>query len=100
MKDAERIAELEAALRRSELLVEQLQAQLNLGRKKVQAAPGVPEGWRLVPVEPTPKMLVAYMEADGAIKRWKAMIAAAPAQPAAHDELLALAASTGQEVEK
>lgn len=39
MKDAERIAELEAALRRSELLVEQLQAQLNLGRKKVQAAP-------------------------------------------------------------
>ena len=39
MKDAERTAELEAALRRSELLVGQLQAQLNLGRKKVQAAP-------------------------------------------------------------
>lgn len=34
MKDAERIAELEAALRRSELLVEQLQAQLNLRRKQ------------------------------------------------------------------
>ena len=39
MKDAGRIAELEAALRRSELLVEQLQAQLNLCRKKVLAAP-------------------------------------------------------------
>lgn len=43
-----------------------------------QSAPVVPEGWRLVPVEPTPAMLVAYMEADGAIKRWKAMLAAAP----------------------
>ena len=49
MKDAERIAELEAALRRSELLVEQLQAQLNLRRKqrppagqRTQAA-GVPD---------------------------------------------------------
>jgi hypothetical protein len=46
----------------------------------------VPEGYALVPVDPTPKMLVAYMEADGAIKRWKAMIAAAQAQPAAQDQ--------------
>lgn len=50
--------------------------------QRTQSA-AVPEGWRLVPVEPTPKMLVAYMEADGAVKRWKAMIAAAPSQPAA-----------------
>lgn len=41
MKDAERIAELEAALRRSELLVEQLQAQLNLRRRKQPASGGV-----------------------------------------------------------
>lgn len=40
MKDAERIAELEAALRRSELLVEQLQAQLNLRRRKQPASAG------------------------------------------------------------
>lgn len=38
MKDAERIAELEAALRRSELLIEQLQAQLNLRRNKREGA--------------------------------------------------------------
>lgn len=40
MKDAERIAELEAALRRSELLIEQLQAQLNLRRRKQLASAG------------------------------------------------------------
>lgn len=41
MKDAERIAELEAALCRSELLIEQLQAQLNLRRRKQPARGGV-----------------------------------------------------------
>lgn len=155
MKDAERIAELEAALRRSELLVEQLQAQLNLGRKKVQAAPagerealerellsvldfsdsnlrrvvdhllevgysraawqrtqaaGVPDGWRLVPVEPTAEMIEALAasfwpadweagkrlqrlrgtkvvfpktEIEMAVGKYERVLAAAPAQPAA-----------------
>lgn len=43
MKDAERIAELEAALRRYELLVEQLQAQLNLRRRKQHVSGGEDE---------------------------------------------------------
>ena len=34
-----------------------------------------PEGWQLVPVEPTPEMLVAI---GGAKPRYKAMLAAAP----------------------
>ena len=40
MKYVDRISELEAALRRSELLVEQLQAQLNLRRRKQPASAG------------------------------------------------------------
>ena len=50
MKDAERIAELEAALRRSELLVEQLQAQLNLRRcteNRQEPRKGRPPRWTL-----------------------------------------------------
>lgn len=52
----------------------------------------VPEGWRLVPVEPTPKMLVALWEhrdrmrgrGENAIARegYSAMLASTPAQPA------------------
>ena len=50
-----------------------------------QSAPGVPEGWRLVPVEPTPKMMRAgVLESVGALRVYYAMLAAAPAQPAAH----------------
>ena len=68
----ERMAELlEAAGKASEMLA---------AWQRTQSAV-VPEGWRLVPVEPTPKMLVAYMEADGAIKRWKAMLAAVSKGP-------------------
>ena len=43
MKDAERIAELEAALRRSELLVEQLQARAALSAQ--QSTPERTDGW-------------------------------------------------------
>lgn len=49
--------------------------------QRTQSA-GVPEGYALVPIDPTPKMLVAYMGTDGAVKRWKAMVAAAKAEGA------------------
>lgn len=59
---SKRITELQDALELAEEAV----------RAKQQAAPG---GWQLVPVEPTPKMLVAI---GGAKPRYKAMLAAAP----------------------
>ena len=47
----------------------------------------VPEGWRLVPVEPTPKMMRAgVLESVGALRVYYAMLAAAPAQPAAQEQ--------------
>lgn len=39
----------------------------------------VPEGWQVVPVEPTTPMLAAFVEAGGkAISGYKAMLATAP----------------------
>lgn len=43
----------------------------------------LPEGYALVPVQPTPAMLATYIENDGAIRRWKAMLDAALSAPAA-----------------
>lgn len=49
--------------------------------RAAQPAPVVPEGWKLVPVEPTPAMLRAGVYvAVGALPIYKAMLAAAPAQ--------------------
>ncbi|MGQ3178857.1 MAG: hypothetical protein ACT6SC_14770, partial [Blastomonas fulva] len=44
------------------------------------AAPAVPDGWRLVPVDPTEAMVDAFHceEGDGAFNKWEAMLAAAP----------------------
>jgi hypothetical protein len=59
------------------ILVEEYKAMLS-------AAPAQPaaQGYVIVPVDPTPKMLVAYMETDGAVKRWKAMVAASKTEGA------------------
>ncbi|WP_312453240.1 hypothetical protein [Pseudescherichia sp.] len=48
-------------------------------------APAIPEGWRLVPLEPTPKMLAEMCLVEGwterALKtRYQAMLAAAPGE--------------------
>ena len=49
----------------------------------------IQEGWRLVPVEPSPEMWTAYYSAAGvgeeqwSILRWRAMLAAAPQPNAA-----------------
>ena len=47
----------------------------------------VPEGWKLVPVEPTPEMIDAYIQNNprfhSAKIDWAAMLAAAPAAPSA-----------------
>ena len=56
--------------------------------QRTQAA-GVPEGWKLVPVEPTPEMMkagcaVPLNKAARHNSCYRAMLAAAPAQPAAH----------------
>lgn len=48
-----------------------------------QAAGAVPEGWRLVPVEPTPEMMDSYRRVKGSFQSarsdWAAMLAASPA---------------------
>jgi hypothetical protein len=42
-------------------------------------APAVPEGWQLVPVDPTIPMLAAFVEVGGKANcGYKAMLAAAP----------------------
>lgn len=41
----------------------------------------LPDGYKLVPVEPSPSMLAAYLEADGAVNRYAAMLKAAPVPP-------------------
>lgn len=54
--------------------------------QRAQSAAGVPEGWRLVPVEATDDMLDAFQNFGGpsAHDAYKAMLAAAP-QPAAQE---------------
>lgn len=50
---------------------------------EAKAAPAVPQGWKLVPVEPTREMLDAYLNLNArfhsARADWAAMLAAAPA---------------------
>lgn len=58
--------------------------------QRAQSAPVVPEGWRLVPVDPTPEMLKScrgYGISDPRVMEmaWGRMLAAAPAQPAAQE---------------
>ncbi len=48
-----------------------------------KAQPAVPEGWKLVPVEPTKEMAIAYWQFNDRqdvrmIDAWKAMLEAAP----------------------
>ena len=47
---------------------------------RVYTAPKVPEGWKLVPVEPTEEMLNACWDTpySSYIRKYKAMLAAAP----------------------
>lgn len=62
--------------------------------QRTQSA-GVPDGWRLVPVEPTPEMVEAALRSEDAsfdsrsivVTDYRAMLAAAPAQPAAQGEV-------------
>jgi multidrug efflux pump subunit AcrA (membrane-fusion protein) len=60
--------------------------------QRVRRQPAVPEGWRLVPVEPTAAMISAFEHApcaenytDAATWAWEAMLDAAP-QPPKEDE--------------
>lgn len=51
-------------------------------------SPVIPDGWKLVPIEPTEKMLTAsymFSHVDNTIDSWKAMLAAAP-HPDTNDE--------------
>ena len=70
---ANRIAELSAA-----------QADHSTAIEPVAASPGVPDGWKLVPVEPTEAMLHdgRLVSTEGAAVIYRAMLAAAPASPA------------------
>jgi hypothetical protein len=66
-----------AELRRQHAEIESLRAQL---------AARVPDGWKLVPVEPTKEMLDAYVNNAGCFQSarsdWAAMLSAAPSQQA------------------
>ncbi len=46
------------------------------------SAPSVPEGWKLVPVQPTETMVIAGYDAYGVHECYAAMLAAAPQAPA------------------
>lgn len=48
------------------------------GQRTREAAPRVPEGWKLVPVEPTEEMKQAGWYAEGPENAYKDMLAAAP----------------------
>ena len=54
------------------------------GECPTQPAPSVPDGWKLVPIEPTPTMITAALESSHAINAhraeycYRAMLAAAP----------------------
>ena len=65
-------------LRRQHAEIQQLKAQLS-------ARQAAPEGWRLVPVEPTEEMLMAYSanpcNAAQAVAVYRAMASAAPPPP-------------------
>lgn len=55
---------------------------VNLYTRPQPAAPAIPEGWKLVPVEPTQEMLEAYVNNTGKFHSgrsdWEVMLAAAP----------------------
>ncbi len=61
-----------------------LAAQWGYVPADAQPAPSVPEGWKLVPIEPTPTMITAALESSHAINAhraehcYRAMLAAAP----------------------
>ena len=75
--ELEDIAEIvgQSASERAKRITE-LQDALDLAEEAVRAKqPAVPEGWQLVPVEPTSAMLIAV---GAATPRYRAMLAAAP----------------------
>ena len=53
-----------------------------IDRLAAMAQPGVPQGWQLVPVEPTKEMIDAYVNTSSrfwsARRDWAVMLAAAP----------------------
>lgn len=82
-------------------IIRKLEAALSA----LAAAPGVPEGWKLVPVKPTREMRKAFHKADAQANsgmhrdscavgspdwQWHAMLSASPAAPAAQTAPLRL----------
>ena len=51
------------------------------GELDAKAAPALPQGWKLVPVEPTEEMLAAVSWPGCAHTDWSHMLAAAPTPP-------------------
>ena len=71
------------------------QAALNLahveatlaGAKQLEESPAsVPEGWKIVPVEPTGEMVDAGIRYLGTADKFRAMLAAAPTPPVSEDQ--------------
>ena len=87
--ELEDIAEIvgQSASERSKRIVELLQDALELADEAVRAKQqAVPEGWQLVPVEPTPEMVQAATHSAvgfGTRAAYRAMLAAAPKPVAA-----------------
>ena len=84
--ELEDIAEIvgQSASERSKRITE-LQDALELAEEAVRAkhVPAVPDGWQLVPVEPTEAMISEVIDAgsfdeDGVAYFWDSMLAAAP----------------------
>ena len=65
-----------------QLYIDQLEAELT----SLRASPAsVPEGWKIVPVEPTGEMVDAGIRSLGTADKFRAMLAAAPTPPSTED---------------
>ena len=65
-----------------QLYIDHLEAEL----AALRASPAIaPEGWKIVPVEPTGEMVDAGIRSLGTADKFRAMLAAAPTPPSAED---------------
>ena len=65
-----------------QLCIDQLERELAL----LKASPAsAPEGWKIVPVEPTGEMVDAGIRSLGTADKFRAMLAAAPTPPVSED---------------
>ena len=74
--------------------IDQLEAEI----AKLRASPAsAPEGWKIVPVEPTGEMVDAGIRSLGTADKFRAMLATAPTPPVSEDKDKIIAAANALE---